>query len=556
MTSPFLPLGRRVGVRRRVGARRRAARLVGLLVVVCGVAVPVAGCGEASSRSGAGGDTDPAALLPASAPVYVEAQVRPSGQMAVNLDAVAGKVLGTSDPGAKVVGWIDGALEGSGASYAKDVAPWLGARAGVAVMSVGGGGGAGGSPRDVDVVGAVASRDDDAAQKFVDGRRGAVDREYRGVKYTYDAGRDVAAAVIDHAVVVGTERGFKSAVDAQSGAKLADSASFKKARATVGTAGAGFAYADPARFFDMVAGAAAGGSGKLSQGSASASSLQMLKGLLAGSGLESVAASLNVAKDALQVDAAAIGVKAPVGRGDGDGPAAAAAVPAGAWLSVGIGDVGSTLATALQGVRGGAGIDPSVLLKSLGSQFGIDVQKDLLSWMGDAALFVRGTSMSSLNGALVVTSKDPAASAAAIPKLRTLLKSLNVKVGELSSSAPSGALGFSIDAGSSVPSKIEVATKDDKFAIAIGPGALHDALAPPSHLSDSDPFRAAASLLGDTKPSIFLDTPQVVKLLSSLAGNNKHFQNARPALEAFGPAAAGLSSSGDVTRLKAAVSVP
>jgi hypothetical protein len=539
MTSPFLP-------RRRAGRR---ARFVGVLVALVAVAVPVAGCGDASSGSSGGDGADPAALLPASAPVYFEAQVRPRGDLAADLDTVGGKVLATSDPGAKVVGWIDDALEGSGTSYAKDVEPWLGARAGLAVTAVGSGGsGAGRGRSDVDVVGAVASKDDDAAEKFVDGRKGVVDHEYRGVKYTYDAGRDVAAAVIDHAVVVGTDRGFKSAVDAQSGAKLADSAAFKKARETVGTAGAGFAYADPVRLFDMVAGAA---SGKLSQGNAQ--SLQMFKGLLAGSGLESVAASLNVAKDAPQVDAAAIGVTAPVGHGDG--PGAAAAVPAGSWLSIGLGDVGGTIETALKGF-GGGGIDPSILLKSLQSQLGIDVQKDLLSWMGDAALFVRGTSVSSLNGALVVNSKDPAASEAAIPKLRTLLKALNVNVGELASSAPSGATGFSIDAGSSLPSKIEVATKDDKFAIAIGPGALHDALSPPSHLGDSDPFRAAASLLGNTKPSIFLDIPQVTKLLSSLAGNDEHFRKAKPTLEAFGPAAAGLSSSGDVTRLKAAVSVP
>ncbi|WCB93638.1 hypothetical protein DSM104299_02354 [Baekduia alba] len=539
MTSSLLP--------RPVTRPRSRSRLLGALAAAAVVAVPIAGCGD-SSGSGGGGNAgaDPAAFLPATAPVYVEAQVRPSGDLATNLDAVAGKILRTGDPAGKVVGWIDAALKDDGASYAKDIAPWLGQRAGLAVTAVGAGGG------DADVVAAIATRDDDAAQKFVDARKGTADREYRGVKYKYKADGDTAAAVIDHAVVIGTEKGFKSAVDAKSGAKLADAAQFKKAREVVGTDGAGFAYADPGRFFDLAAGAA---SGKLSQDDAAP--LQMVKGLLTGSGLQSVAASLNVAKDALQVDAAAIGLKARA-TGKGDGPGAAAAVPAGSWLSVGIGDVGGTFDNALKGLgASGAtgGVDPATLLQGLKSQLGFDVQKDLLSWMGDAALFVRGTTMSDLSGALVVKSKDPAASKAAIPKLRKVLKGLNVDVAGLSA-APAGASGFSVDLGSSVPASIDVAAKDDTFVIALGKDALRDALSPSATLGDSAPFKTAAGLLDGAKPSLFLDTPQVVKLIAAVAGSDEDFQKAKPTLDAFGPAAAGVSSDGDVTRLKAAVAIP
>ena len=58
--------------------------------------------------------------------------------------------------------------------------------------------------------------------------------------------------------------------------------------------------------------------------------------------------------------------------------------------------------------------------------------------------------MSDLGGALVVTSKDPAASKAAIPKLKKLLKGLNIETWSLSG-APSGADGFSIDLGGPSP---------------------------------------------------------------------------------------------------------
>ncbi len=522
-------------------------RVLPALAVLAAVAVPIAGCGDSSSSSSSGNaGADPAAFLPASAPVYVEAQVQPTGELKANATTVAGKILRTADPGGKIVGLIDKGLKDDGASYAQDIAPWLGQRAGLAITGIGAGG------KDPDVVAAIASKDDGAAQKFVDGRKGASDREYRGVKYRYKAGDDLAAAVVDHAVILGTERGFKSAIDARSGDTLASSVTFKKARETVGTDGLGFVYADPGRFFDLAVGAASGKTAGVD-----AAQLKMFKGLLTGSGLQSLAAKLDVASNALRIDAAAIGLKTKVGSGDG--PGAAAAVPAGSWLSIGVGDIGGTFTKAIgtlgdSGATGG--IDPATLLQGLQSQLGIDVQKDLLSWMGDAALFVRGTSKDDLGGALVVQSKDPAASQKAIGTLRKLLAGLNVKTAALSGAGTSGAEGFSVDVGGPAPDGIQVAAKDDKFVVAYGKDALADALNPSDKLGDSEPFKTAAGLLDGAKPSLFLDTPGLVKFLSAVAGDDKDFAKAKPTLDAFGPAAAGMSSDGDVTRLKVAVAVP
>jgi hypothetical protein len=531
-------------------------RRFALLAASCAAAaVPIAGCGSSSSSNSSSGSpgTDPAALLPASAPVYVEAQLRPTGELAANAKTVAGKILRTADPGGKIVGLIDDAAQKKGASYEKDVEPWLGQRAGVAITGVHGTGGDG-----VDVVGAIASKDDDAAKDFLKKYAKGTARTYRDVEYQYESDDDIAAAVVDHAVLVGTERAFKSALDARSGASLESAGAFKKARSTVGTDGLGFVYADPSRFFDLALGAA-NGSGSL-KGS-QAQSLQSFKGLLTGSGLQSVAASLDVASNALRVDAAAIGLKAGAGGGSESGASAeaTAAAPAGAWLSVGLGDVGGTFKSSLStlGSSGATGgVDPATLMEQLKAQLGIDVQKDLLSWMGNAALFVKGTSMSDLGAALVVTSKDPAASKAAIPKLKKLLSGLNVKTSALSGPGTGGASGFSIDVGGPIGGGIKVASKDDKFVIAYGASAFQDALDGGDKLGDSDPFKTAAGLLEGAKPSLFLDTPQVVKLLGSFAGSDPDFAKAKPTLDTFGPAAAGVVRDGDVTRLKAAVAVP
>jgi hypothetical protein len=125
-----------------------------------------------------------------------------------------------------------------------------------------------------------------------------------------------------------------------------------------------------------------------------------------------------------------------------------------------------------------------------------------------------------------------------------------------SGAAGAGATGFTVDAGASMPGAIAVAAKDDTFVVALGKGALRDALAGGSKLGDSAPYKTAAGLLDGAKPSLFLDTPQVVKLIGSVAGSDPDFQKAKPTLEAFGPAAAGGKFEGDAARVKIAVSVP
>ena len=164
--------------------------------------------------------------------------------------------------------------------------------------------GAGGD--DADLVAAIASKDDDAAQKFVDERQGRRRREYRGVEYRYKADDDLAAAVVDHAVLVGTERalqvGDRRAVGRLAGERRRRS---RRRATTVGTDGLGFVYADPAG--SSTSRSARRGSGALKRRRRAV--VQVFKGLLTGSGLQSVAAKLDVASNALRVDAAAIGAE-------------------------------------------------------------------------------------------------------------------------------------------------------------------------------------------------------------------------------------------------------
>ncbi len=87
--------------------------LAALLVAV------VAGCGSKEETS-----ADPAAVVPARAPVYVEATIPPPGATRDDALAAARKVLGTDDP----VGRLQELFRGKGGKG--DVEPWIGDRVG------------------------------------------------------------------------------------------------------------------------------------------------------------------------------------------------------------------------------------------------------------------------------------------------------------------------------------------------------------------------------------------------------------------------------------------
>src|SRR3954447_25968691 len=99
-------------------------------VVLSVLALLVWGCG---GSSGAGGDADPAKVLPAGAIAYVEAVVRPDGEQRDHAEAVLRKVLATSDPGGELVQLLERQGD-SDVDFERDVEPWLGDRVGLAVV--------------------------------------------------------------------------------------------------------------------------------------------------------------------------------------------------------------------------------------------------------------------------------------------------------------------------------------------------------------------------------------------------------------------------------------
>jgi hypothetical protein len=457
----------------------------------------VAGCASSSATSG--GD-DPAAFVPASAPLYAEATLQPGGELRDHAAAALGKVLRTND-----------------------VDAWLGGDAGAAVTSLRG-------KHDADYVVAIASKDDaKAADAIAKAPGGSVTRSYKSVDYRFDARAGTAAAVVDHYVLLGTENGVKSAIDASKGDSLAGADGLRTVRAKVAQDRVGLFYADPQALVQAIA------------QNASNAQVGLLLQAASGAAPKTIGGAVQSLPHQVRIDAVSIGGSAsPAGARSGAGTLAA--LPARSWLGLGVADLGQTLDRVVQTVAGTSGLSAvgvTAALDQFRQQTGLDLRRDVLSWMGDAGLYVAGTTARNLRGALVVTTSDPAKTKQTVAALARLAqRSAGARV-----TAPRAG-GFTIRPASGPA--VRVAVTANKLVVGVGPrSVIAEASAPARTLGSKPAFTTAASQLGGgLQPSFFLDVPQLVKLLEGSAGTDARFKQAKPYLDSVAAVVAGARPEG------------
>lgn len=516
-------------------APRRAMTVGALAVVVAGAS----GCG------GSDGDAtvDPASALPAGAPLYFELTVRPEGDLRADVEAVARKVLRTSDPGAaiiKVVNSVIGdASDKDPTTFEKDIDPWLGDKLGVAITSL----------RRLDAPDfavALASKDNDKAMESLDDED-ATEAEYKDVKYLRKKGENSVAGTVGDTLVIGTENGFKAAVDATKGdQQLDDTKGLADARKRVDLDEAlGFVYLDLAKALTAVA----------ASQPLIASQIGPLKDLLGDA--TSIGMTIGVADDAIRLEAVQIG--GPAAKSSGDPAASLAALPSSTIVGAGLGEVGKTLQQVVDQVAKigpVAGQDPQQLLRGLEAQLGISIQRDLLSWMGEGAIFAEGTSLSNLGGGIVVRSTAPETTKATLTKIAPVLQRFGVPVVDR---APEGAeTGFRISTGGSGAPDVLVGLKSDRFVVGVNPTLVRRVLEgrDGDRLADDQGFTSAASKLGDgIRPSFYLDVQAVLGLVEQAVGGEPGFRKAKPYLETFTALVAGAKRDGDVNRSRLVLGV-
>jgi hypothetical protein len=516
----------------------KTARVLVLTLVLAFVAAIAAGCG--SSSAGSDGADDPAAVVPAGAVLYAEATIHPEGKVRTDAEAALRKILKTDDPDAKIATALQGASKGQGdLNFKDDIEPWLGNRVGAAVTALR-------SQNQADYVIVLASKDDGKARDALAKKGNTVKRSYKGVDYRYDAKDREAGAVVDHRVVIGTENGLKSAIDASKGDSLADATGLRDVRAKVASDRLGLFYLDVQGLLQTVAQSA-------SKDPALGSILQSA----GGAAPKTIGAALQAQADQVRVDAVSLGTPKSSTTG-GSGADVLAGLPGDAWAGFGMANLGQTLDRVVQTIAGTGGLT-SVEVKAALGQFqqktGLDLRQDVLSWMGDAGLYVAGTTAHDLRGALVVKSNDPAKTKKTIAALERLARgSAGANIKSLSGAGIED--GFTI-AQAHGPA-VHVALADDKLVVAIGPkSVIAEATAPGQKLGSAPAFTAAAATLGNgLRPSFFLDFPQVVDLVGSFAGNRPEFAKAKEYLDTFGTVVAGGKDEGDgVTRSRFVVTL-
>lgn len=524
---------------RAAAPRLRPASIAALALAA--LVLVLAGCGSSHSSGSA---IDPATVVPASAPLYAAADVRPEGAERSDALAAGTALTHEADPYVRLLA----ALQTPGSpplDFARDVDPWLGPRAGVFLSSLRsasallpileqgllGRGSAtpaflfGRGAADGALV--LDTSDAAKARSFLEKqaeRAGAHPAAYRGVTYRATAG-GVAFGLVGALAVIGSEPGLRQVIDTGArGSALAHAAGYSKLLAAAPKGALAHIYADPT----------------VSAGRAGAPGAGLLS-LLTGAQQANV--SLVASAGALVLDADTLAGPGRRGllSGGAEGARALGELPGDSWLAAGLAHLGTTLGSDIAGLKAlaalGSGLAGSqqapstsglsikglvegliVPLALLGAETP-QARHDFTSWMGSGSIFASGSSLLELKGAVVIESKDPALSHAAVAKLAAALQRTGSTVQPATIAGTDAAVGAKVNG---LPLILDIASGRDsaghaKFVLGLGEASVAAALSPSSTLSSAPARSEAATALGEgIEPSIALQLPTLLSLLEGV----------------------------------------
>jgi hypothetical protein len=484
--------------------------------------------------------------VPSSAALYAGATVRPSGAQKTAALAAGKALTHEADPYLRLLG----ALQTPGSaqlSFSRDIAPWLGLHAGIFLTSLGssnalpslleqgllgrasagafafGTGGAQGA-----IV--LDTSDSTKARSFLDAqaaKAGAHATSYRGVRYELSAG-GVAFGVVDRFAVIGSESGLRSVIETtHGGSSLARTSGYSRLLAAAPSDALAHVYSGP-------------------PSAAPASAPEGLAGIvqvLAGAHASNISLVASASSLTLDADTLASG---PPGTGQGllaVDPEAAQALdelPAESWLAIGLGHVGTSLDQDVQDLQGlaslpstlggggpesTAGISLGGLLQGLLTPLRVlgassaQARHDFASWMGSAGIFASGASLLELKAAVVITSKNPALSRAAVTTLAGELLKAGASITHVTIPGTEAAIAARV---SGLPVVLDIADGpaaggQTKFVLALGEASVPAALNPASTLAGAAAHAAAAANLGEgIQPSLIVDFPTLLGLFEGV----------------------------------------
>ena len=489
------------------------------IVAVLSAIVVATGCGNGGSPASSGA----ASLAPAGAVIYGEATLDPSDDQQAAINSLVERFPGEGSAGERIRGLLEKAFSesDSGLSYSKDIEPWLGDQAGFFVSSLNpGAGGSGGALM-------VATDDEGTARDAIEKAARANDGKASSYKdHDYYAISGGAAGVVDGWVVLGNEGGFKAAVDtAEGGAELEDDEAYGKALRDAPDDRLGFVYFNTPAFVSQLQKSGAGAA----------------VGPFAGLFKDPLLATFNANEHGVRLEATlpeSLSSAFPI---LGDSGGRAADLPADSWLALAQPDLGKTISYFVDAFGSLAG-GRDALAQQLKAATGLDLEQDVISWMGDWSLFVRGTSVAELSGALVVETTDEAASRRFIDAVARLAGKSDANLTERPG-------GYTLRTPS-VPEPIHLFQRDGKVVLAYGDSAAADAFDPAEKLGDTQAYKDAQEALGgDYDLSFYLGFDRILALVDSTgAGDAEGWLKIKPYLEPLGALVVGTKKDGDKLR--------
>lgn len=435
--------------------RRIAAVVVGAALVV------LPGCGGKTDES-----TRAAGITPATAVAFLSVNLDPSVEQKRNLLSIARRFPDARD---KVQGEFEDArdgllaelLEDTGLDFGRDVEPWLGNEVAVAALPAGEG-------EEPHVVVMVETGDEAKAQAALD-------------KAAREGGFEGAYRVIDGFVVI---------TDHEDDA--AEQAALGLVAANADKDGGGLSEAEA---FNTVVDELAGD--RLLLGWADVKGLSKLVGMgaqgLLGPFEQAAAAATSVAFDLHAENAAVVlqGVAAAKAAGNGEQPELTRSLPAATLAALTLFDVGKGATAAIEALAGVGGD----VLGEIEAQTGLNLQNDLLSWMGGEFVLVVGPATEGgtyPDAALVVEPTDRAKAEQAVEKIREALADQGF---ELDQTQVGGTTAYVVPQPFIERVQPAMALFEDRFVLATNPAYLERlAGGEGAELADSDAY---ADVLGD-----------------------------------------------------------
>lgn len=501
-----------------------------VVLVVAGLVV-VGGAAVALMRFTAPTEDAAIALVPREAVLYGNFFIRPSNDQKMALDDLLQKFPGienTDDAINKLIELFDEQLEKEGLSYEEDVEPWLGDQIGGYMMT-------GGTPELPNFGILVESKDDEALRDFIgevqakdDPDADLVEREHAGVTYEVveDDPEAGAFAFVDGFLVAGTEEAIKASIDAGAAESLADSDKFVEATEGLRDDWLGQFYVDTGSLFSLFEDEAQ----MTAQDRAIFESFNF-------EGQPPSAGVAYVTSDSIGFETSGgVPTEGPLaGFGSFAGPGLLNSLPGESWAAFGVPDLGDLTTKIFELFGEIPGFDREQIESEFARETGLDLQEDLLSWMGDSGLFVQGTNLQEIGGGLVVASSDPGKTGALLDTAERMLR----QEGLQPKPASEGDLeGFSLQAPG-MPAPVFF-LGGDRLVIAYGQSATEEAVAPEQPLGEADAFAPARDELGsDFDASFFIDVDAAQAFAESLMNfsgetNPTYEDEVKPYLDPFG----------------------